>query len=277
MTISSSSGIDYSALFSSLNTSSSSSSSTLYDLMTSIDFTELNSIRSGTYKMALDAYYSNTSSSVSVSDGSVSFSEDASSSSSETYLTEAETAELAQYQDIQETSSTLSASADKLLSTSYGAVFEETNIITQDEDGVGTLTRGYDVDAIYDEISTFVSSYNELVTSASSTSSSSLNSQVSNMVDIMDSYASTLEGYGITMNEDNTLTIDEETFKASDMESVKDTFASSYSIGSRISDSATYVNNLATYEVNKSTSYGYSSSATYDDVFSSGNLYDSLF
>ncbi len=271
MTISSNNSIDYSYLFSSLNSSSSSSSSSsnsLYDLTMSIDFSELKSIKSGAYKNALDSYYSSESSSVSLSDTSFSFSD----TTTATDTSDVDSAVLTSLKEIQSATTSMTESADLLLETGYGSLFEETNLTITAEDGTTSTTRGYDMDSILSEVSSFVNSYNSLLEDNITTDSTFLNEQMEQLTDLVSTYSSKLENVGITINEDDqTLSIDADKFKSSDIDELKSLFNDTQSFGYQVSAKSTFVNYLAERELSKTSSYD--ATGSYDSTFSTGNLY----
>lgn len=247
---------DYSILFSSLNKSLTDNS--MSSLMTSFNFSDLSSIRNGTYKMALDSYYSTQDSDSTSSSSSSSF-DGVNSSTNNATLTEAEQATLSQYQNITTATSNLLTNAESLSTTTNNTLFN---------------TDELDMDKVYEEVSDFVNNYNDMM-SEGITSSTFLNSQVDNLATNTAIYSSSLENIGITINSDNTLTIDEEKFKSSDIESIQSVFNGSNSFAAQVGDRASFINYLADKEVNTTSSYNFS--GNYENSFSSGNLFDSLF
>lgn len=244
---------DNSILFSSLNKNLDDNS--MSSLISSINFSDLNSIRNGTYKMALDAYYDKQE-----SDSSSSSSWDYTDSSlNNATLSTAEQAALSQYQTIETASSELVASTEALATTTNNTFFNSSDL---------------NVDNVYEEVSNFVNNYNDMINEGS-TSSTFLNSQVNSLATLTNTYSSSLASIGITINEDNTLSIDEEKFKAADPEAIESVFNGSNSFAAQVGERASFVNYLADKEVNSTSSYNVS--GTYENSFTSGNLFDSFF
>lgn len=242
-TISSYDSSSLGVLFSSITSSSSSSGTS--DLL-GISYSDYASILNGSYAKLVSAYYSDSSSSISTS------------SDSTTTLTQ-----------IQSASDDLQESAEALLEKGTKSVFKE--VTTTDEDG--NTTTGYDTDAIYSAVSSFVDDYNTLVTQAGKSSTSKIQTALSSMVSNTKAYESLLSSVGITINSDNTLTIDEETFKSADMSKVKTLFNESGSYGYQTMLKACTIDSYASIEASKSSTY--TSSATYTYNYSTGTLYSS--
>lgn len=138
-------------LFSSLNTSSSGSG--IYSL-----FSEYSSIKSGSYKKLLSAYYEKTgttSSSTSKTDTkSISTSKD-------------DTKTLT---SMNNTADTLKDAATALSTSGSKSVFTKKTVENED----GTKTQEYDTDNIYKSVKAFVDGYNNLIDAGSNSSTSSM-------------------------------------------------------------------------------------------------------
>ena len=74
---------------------------------------------------------------------------------------------------------------------------------------------------------------------------------IRNMIDLTDSKEKALDEIGITINTDNTLSIDKDTFMKADMEKVKGLFSGSGSYGYSVSAKASMIDYQAHNEVNK--------------------------
>ena len=95
------------------------------------------------------------------------------------------------------------------------------------------------------------------------------------MTNITDLYANSLKKLGITINGDKTLSIDEKTFKASEVSDIEDTFVGSSSFSKSVSSQASFINDAATREATKANTY--TSSGSYSNNFSTGDIFTSLF
>lgn len=221
-------------------------------------------IKNGSYYKLMKAYYSDSSTSSTVSSLVNSSSSTSTSSDSTKTLTA-----------IEESADALKESADTLLTTGTKSVFNKVSVTTEDENGNSTTTKEYDTDAIYDAVSSFVESYNSLISSAGDSSTTSIQNKLSSLVNVTKSNQSLLSSVGITINSDNTLSIDEDTFKSSDMTTVKSLFNGSGSYAYNASAYASLIDYAASTESSKSSTY--TALGTYSSTYSSGSILDYLY
>lgn len=221
--------------------------------MLGINYADYATIRGGSYFKLMRAYYSDSdAASKLVSKNSTATSKD-------------ETKTLAKVEDA---SDDLKEAADALLDKGSKSVFRQ--VTTTDENG--KVTRGYDTDAIYKKVDEFVKSYNSLVSSASDANSSGILTSVSSMVRATEANEKMLDKLGITIGEDNKLSIDEDTFKKADMNIVKSMFNSTGSYGYQVSAKASMANFHAENEAAKANTYGKSGMYTYN--YNTGEIYN---
>lgn len=218
------------------------------------------SIRNGSYKKLLNTYYEkfgtdDKKSTVSLKSVSNTVSKDS-------------TAQLA---NVKNNSSKLSEAASALMQNGNKSLFKEVEVTDAD----GNKTMGYDTDKIYSGVKSFVDNYNSTIKSADSSSVSSITRAQNSMVSATKANSKLLEKIGITINKDNTLSMDEDKFKQADMNNVKSLFNSAGSYGYSIVSKASQMNATAAYEASKTNTY--TSRSTYSSSFTSGSLYDSLF
>lgn len=253
------------------NSSSNTSFSSLAGLMQ-----DYATIRSGTYKKLLQKYYSNTSSSGS-SSGSQRTSTaytieqrmaDKLSPKSEDTSTSTETTKA--LKDVRTTTDDLKNSATTLSKTG-SSVFAPVSIKAED----GDIVREYDTDKVYSAVKNFVDSYNSVLDSTKDSSVSSITSTVTAMKNSTKSNESALSDMGISIGKDGKLSIDEDTFKASNMENVKSLFNGSNSYAAQTAARATSINTAAQIEQNKANTY--TSGGSYSYNYTSGNIYNSYF
>ncbi|MBO5259123.1 MAG: hypothetical protein J6B26_01930 [Agathobacter sp.] len=245
-----------STLFSSLNTSSSSSTgNSIYN----IDFSEYASIKSGSYFKLLKSYYSEVDTS----------SKTSSKTNESTSTSEDSTKTLA---NVKSTASELAESAKELYTKSSKSVFNE--VTTTDSEG--NKVKGYDVDAIYEKVSAFVSDYNSLIAAAGKSNTDSIANGAASLVNITKNNEDTLKQIGITMDEDDyTLSIDEDSFKDSDMEIVKKLFYGTSSYAYSAGVKASMLESYATSESAKANTY--TSSGSYSNNYNTGNIFSDYF
>ena len=243
-----------STLFSSLNTSTSSASS-FYN----INFTDYASIKSGSYFKLLKSYYGNDEIAAKNSSKAI----------SSTSTSEDSTKTLA---NVKSAATDLSESAKALYDKNSKSVFNE--VTTTDKDG--NKTTGYDVDAIYEKVGEFVSDYNSLIATAGKSNTDSIANGAASLVNTTKMNEDALNAIGISMDkEDYTLSINEETFKNSDMEDVKKLFYGTSSYAYSAGVKASMLESYATSESAKANTY--TNSGSYSNNYSTGNIFSDYF
>ena len=243
---------DYSYLFSSLGTSSSSG--------TNLNFlSDYASIKNGSYAKLMKAYYSENS-----NDSVKSIVNSTVSKTEKTALTKVQTA-----------TDELKEAADTLLENGSKSVFAKKDITTTDENGVETTTNGYDVASIYNAVNDFVNSYNSVINAANDSENETVVNKATSLATSTYANINLLNKIGITMNDDSTLSIDKDTFTNADMGTVKSLFNGNGSYGYRASAQASLINYAAEREASRNSTY--TVSGTLNNSYSSGTLFDSLF
>lgn len=248
---------DYSYLFSSL--SSSSSSSSLGNLNFLSDYA---AIKNGSYGKLMKAYYSE-SASEQVSSIATSKSTSTSADASKDLKV------------MQAATDSLKESADALLVSGEKSVFAKKSVTKTNEDGTTTTTQEYDAEAIYSAVSKLVEDYNAVLEASENISTQSILNKTMNMVTAVDANESLLGKVGISVGDDGTLSVDKEEFLKSDMDNAKTLFGETGSLGYRISAQSSLINFATTNEVNRSNTY--TSNGTFTSTYSSGDLFSSLF
>ncbi len=225
------------------STSSTSNSSSGVSSM----LTDYYSIKNGSYGKLVKAYYAQEDSEEATSD-------------TEKSLTIA-----------QNDASSLKSSSIALTQTDSDSVFKK---ISKKDNESGETSLVYDTDAIYKGVNSFVEDYNSVVETASETDINSVLKKALWMVNGTDTYETELKNVGITINSDNTLSIDEKKFKAADMNEVKSIFNGSQSLSASVYQKASDIYNLINSQINNGSTYSNSGSYT---SLTTGNLFDSLF
>lgn len=241
-----------SSLFSSLNNSSSN------NYMLGINYADYNSIRNGSYRKLVKAYYAK---------------ESGTSSSNSTSKTDSTTDKTTSSQKVN--AATVRDSASNLVNDvkelSSDKLWKKTT--TTDKDGV--TSTDYDKDAIYKAVSSFAKDYNSLVSASGNSSDNSVLRTSSTMVAYTKANKNLLSKVGITVGSDNKLTVDEDKFKSADMTTVKSLFTGSGSFGKMTSTSATSSYSSAVSQLAKlSSSSTYSNMGSYSYI--SGSIYDTF-
>ena len=246
-----------STLFSGLNTSSVTSG--IYNSLS-----ELSNIRSGSYYKLAKKYYGSSQADTASSDtavkkrtsrmdydykkGDYKVNLDNSSSTSTSKDTVSTIA------GVEKSAKNLKSAADKLVQRGSESVFKQT-------------AGEYDTDKIYDAVNNFASAYNDVITKASASDSSARSMKNATAVN-----AKALSKIGITIGSDNKLSVDEKTFKAADMNSVKSLFNGNGSFGYQTEVKAAMIDSAASMEAGRSNTYTGRGSYSYN--FNAGNLFN---
>ncbi|MBQ8596397.1 MAG: hypothetical protein IJ409_01275 [Lachnospiraceae bacterium] len=246
---------DYSYLFQSLSTSNSSSG--LGNLNFLSDYA---AIKNGSYGKLMKAYYAK--------DASDEVSSIANSKSSTS--TAADTAKT--LSEIKSAAEGLKTSADALIDKGTDSLFNKVDVESTDANGVTTTSKGYDTEAIYSAVSDFVEDYNSMLKEGGSSETTSIQNKMKSLVGITSANESLLSQVGITIGEDNSLSIDEEAFKSANMTTVKSLFNGNQSYAYRVSAQASLIDFAAETESTKSNTY--TSTGSYSNAYLSGSIYD---
>lgn len=215
------------------------------------------SIRNGSYKKLLKAYYAKTEST------SIDTSTSTSADSTKTIA------------KVQSAATDLINSADTLTAKGSKSIFKEKEITTTDASGNKTTTTGYDKDAIYKAVSNFVNDYNAMIDEGAEAESQSILKPTLSMTRLSTTNETLLKDIGITVGGNNKLSVNEDAFKKADMNSIKTLFNGSNSYAANVSAKASKVKSAAVLESLKSNTY--TNTANYSDTYSTGNIYNSIF
>lgn len=228
-----------------------------------INVSDYNLIRSGSYFKLMKAYYGNSDITGRISNNTTTQTNNFTRTTS---TAKDDTKKLAQIEGAAES---LKTAADDLLTKGNKSVFNKVD----QKDDKGNTTKVYDTDAIYKKVSSFVDSYNTMLKRADESNTSGVVRSVTSMIRATASNEKALEKIGITVGEDYQLSIDEETFKKADMNTVKSMFNTTGSYGFQVSSQASMVNFYAENEAAKANTY--SSSGLYTYNYSTGQIYNS--
>lgn len=99
---------------------------------------------------------------------------------------------------------------------------------------------------IFDALSGFVKDYNDLMKNALKSENSNVINQADYLRNLINNNKSTFEKMGITVNSDNTLSIDEKKFNDADMSSVRSMFEGAYSLSEKMTDRINQIYRYAT-------------------------------
>lgn len=231
---------DYSILFSSLNSSNSKGSNSLYG----INLADYATIKSGSYGKLLKAYYKKDSS----TDNSIS-----KNSTSSLNKIKVDATVKKELKDVQTYANEVKNSAETLMEKGGKSVFK---------DG--------DMEKVYKAVSDFASSYNTLMEKSQNSSSSAISRYAGSMAYMVKGSEKLLNEVGISISQDKKLTVNKDSFMSADMDKVKSLFNGSNSLSERVASKASEIANKANSESNKSNLY--SVNGTYRNPYT-GNLF----
>lgn len=214
---------DYSFLFSNMNSSKNSS----MDLFSSINLSDYNSIKTGTYGKLLKAYYKKDDT------------EDSKDTTTKKPTTnKVDEVHVKEMKEVQTEANELRDSANKLVQRGSKSVFK-------DED----MTK------VYSAVSDFVEDFNSVVEKGKETDSKAITRGASYLTRLAEDYENELNAMGITIGKDDKLTINKDTFMKTDVNKVKDLFNGQNSISYLAATRAVSISNTAYSESNKSNLY----------------------
>lgn len=243
--------MDYSFLFSG-TTMGGANSSTGSNMLS-----EYANIKNGTYFKLMKAYYSEDDASTKNPFLSNSTSQDATNTLAA----------------VKSDAQALQDSADKLITRGSKTLFKQKEVTKKEEDGTEVTVKEYDKDAIYKGVKAFVDDYNKLIKDASNANSTSMLRQNQNLIKTVKSYSGLLEKVGITIGSDNKISIDEESFKEADMNTVKSLFNGNSSFAYNVATKASMLGSTAAKEAAKANTYN--AKGGYSNPYSSGNMFNS--
>ena len=153
---------------------------------------------------------------------------------------------------VETTTDALKESADALLATGKKDLFTQKDITTKDENGVESTTKGYDTDAIYSAVNSFVTNYNSVMAAVDDVSDTTVNNRTESLGNTI-ANSKQLAKIGITMKNDGTLSLDKAAFMKADMSTVKSLFQGNGSYGYRVSAQSSMINFAADHASTRET------------------------
>lgn len=176
---------------------------------------------------------------------------------------------------VQSTTDSLKESADALLEKGSKSVFQMKDITTTDENGVEDTRKGYDVNAIYKAVNSFVNDYNAVIDATDNVSDKTISNRVNYMTGATYSNRNMLGQLGVTIGKDGKLSLDKDTFMKADMGKAKNLFQGSGSYGYQVSSQASMINYSADRAALKADTY--TTRGTYNNKYNSGKIFNSYF
>ena len=230
---------DYSFLFSNLNGSNNSN-----NIFNSINLSDYNSIKTGTYGKLLKEYYKKVDT------------EETDSTSKKNTVNKPDSEAIKELKQIQTDANALRDAAGKLM-----------------QRGSSSTLGSDDMNKAYAAVKDFADKYNTLMEEGSESDSKSIKRTAEGMVDLMKDYKESLNEIGITIDKDNKLVVDKDTFMKSSMDNVQDLFRGNNSLSYLTSMRAVSISNTAYSESNQSNLYTGNGSYTAPNT---GDMFNSI-
>ena len=230
---------DYSFLFSNVNGSNNSN-----NIFNSINLSDYNSIKSGTYGKLLKEYYKKVDT------------DEIDSTSKKNTVNKPDSEAIKELKQIQTDGNALRDAASKLM-----------------QRGSSSALGSDDMNKAYAAVKDFADKYNTLMEEGSESDSKSIKRTAEGMVDLMKDYKESLNEIGITIDKDNKLVVDKDAFMKSSMDKVQDLFRGNNSLSYLTSMRAITISNTAYSESNKSNLYTGNGSYT---APSTGDMFNSI-
>lgn len=165
----------------------------------------------------------------------------------------------------------LAKSSLALVESGSSSVFKK--VSKTDEDG--KITSEYDKDSIYKAVDVFVKDYNSVVNASADVDKEGVLQKTLWMVNGTKTFEKALSKAGITINSDNTLSLDEPKFKEANMTDVKSLFNGTNSLAAKTYTKASDIYNISNSAINSDGLY--TNKASYSSNISTGSLFDSMF
>ena len=202
------------------------------------------SIKNGSYGKLMKAYYSSESEEISkiASKASNNVTNKKSDVSSE-----AKTAN-----EVKSAANSLKDSANALIDSK---LYEKVSSTDKDGNAIETV----DMDKLYSAVNDFVDSYNKMIDKGADSDSRTVLSNVSSMTDYSRFNSKMLSKIGISIDTDNSLKLDEETFRNANVNDVRSLFGTRGGYGYQISALAS----STSYAASNSFNNGYNSAGNY--------------
>ncbi len=232
-------------LFSSVGNRNKVSNNNLYSLTSLLS--DYSSIKSGSYGKLVKAYYAKQS------EENTTTSNDKKTDKTSTSTSTAE-----------DSTKTLSS-----IQTATDALHESAETLREEVRSVDSMEK------LYESVSNFVNDYNKTLDAASKSNTDTIKSNLKDMTFATSVNKKLLGNIGITVGEDNKLTLDEKKFKEASLSTAKTLFAGAGSYAYDISLESAMMNSNADYQASKANTYN--TEGNYSNNYNTGDMFDSLF
>jgi hypothetical protein len=259
--------LDYTKLFSSLGSGAA-------DAAGSSILSDWNSLKNGsTYKL-YKAHYAEEANKVSeTNDKSKTTTEKADTDSTDT----AGKATTSTSDDNAKTLAAIQSSADNLKESARAlmdpSLYEDSEVTATDKDGNTTATVSTALDKIFSALETFVKDYNSLMESGDDAKSSSMTRTLDRLIGGTNASQNLLSRIGITIGEDNTLSLDKDTYNKANKSTVQTLFTGTGSFGDQTASRASTIKLSADREAAKAVTY--KETGNFADANTAGSVFNS--
>lgn len=144
------------------------------------------------------------------------------------------------------------------------------NVFKKDENG------NYDVDKIYNAVNSFVKSYNDMLNVSDTLDDERTLDKILSMARYTSSNRSALAYSGITFNDRSEMVLDKDKFSKMDMNAIKNMFQGTGSYASQMLSRATNIQSAAKLSLDSASGI-YGSSGSYENYFNTGSIYKGWF
>lgn len=217
------------------------------------------SIKNGSYGKLMKAYFKTASS-------------EETKTSSVTTKKETLSTDAAKYSNVQKSADSLRTSAEALRNQK---LFAQKEVKSTDENGVETVTKEYDKDAIYKALDNYVRDYNAVVSATADLTDKTLGNRMTYLNQLTMNKQNDLAELGVSIQSDGSLKLDKDSFMKADMSKAKTLFSTDGAYGYRMSAQASLIRSAAGSAANRSS--GYTARASYNQAFTNGNLFNHYF
>lgn len=156
------------------------------------------------------------------------------------------------------------------------AIQTATDVLTESTEALRDKARTADsMDELYESVQTFVKDYNSVINAATNSNTDTIQSSLADLTFATSTNSKLLSKIGITVNEDNTLRLDGDKFKAGSLSTAKTLFKGVGSYAYGVSLNTAMMNGNADYQASKANTY--EANGSYSNNYTTGDLFDSLF
>lgn len=233
--------VDYSSLFGSLSGNNTQAASNNF-------LSEYASIKNGSYLKLAKKYYSNAA------EGTDKDAQDA-------------------VKEVMKLNNQVSASASGLKNAADALADSKSLFVKKEtKDAEGNVKSDYDRDKIYKSIKSFVDNYNDAIKNGAESDNTRILRDALSLTNMTKKHSTLLSDVGITIGENNKLSVDEDKVKEADINTLKSLFSGGGSYAYMVSARASTMLGSANSENNKLGTYN--AGGGYSGIGQTGNIYD---